>query len=205
MNCPLCKHQGNPFYGVEFFTCSNCFGIFKNRGNYLDEKDEIKRYKTHNNDVNDIHYQNFVSPITNYVLSNFKPNQIGLDFGSGTGPVVSKILQDEGYNIHQFDPFFSNKVELLNETYDYIICCEVVEHFHKPDVEFGKLKEMLNFNGALICMTNLYDEHINFKGWNYKNDPTHVFIYRQETIKFIADNFRFSNIKVNNRLIVFEL
>ena len=204
MNCPLCKNHGKPFYGDEFFLCNNCSGLYKNSKNYIDERAEKRRYKEHNNDVNDVRYQNFVSPITTYVLTNFKPYHSGLDFGSGTAPVISKLLQDKGYNIHQFDPFFSNKVELLNETYDYIVCCEVIEHFHKPDVEFELLHKMLNSNGVLICMTYLYEKDIDFKSWNYKNDPTHVFIYRRETINFIADFYSFSNFEINNRLIVFD-
>lgn len=202
MNCPLCKQNNKPFYGDEFFMCSNCSGLYKNRKNYIGVKAEIKRYKEHNNDVNDTRYQKFVSPITTHILTNFKPNQWGLDFGSGTAPVISKVLQDNGYNINQFDPFFSNKVELLNETYDYIVCCEVMEHFHKPDVEFELLHKMLNSDGALICMTHLYDEKTDFKNWYYKNDPTHVFIYRKETIKFIADHYGFTDFEVSDRLIV---
>jgi len=165
---------------------------------------ETHRYKEHNNDVSDIRYQKFVSPITTYVLANFKPNQSGLDFGSGTAPVISKVLQDNGYNIHQFDPFFSNKVELLKGTYDYIVSCEVIEHFHKPDVEFDLLYKILKSGGALICMTLLYDENIDFKNWHYKNDPTHVFIYHQETIKFIADHYGFTNFEISNRLIILK-
>ncbi len=204
MNCPLCKHLGKPFYGDEFYMCGNCSGIYKNKADYVDESAEIQRYKEHNNDVNDPGYQKFVSPITNYVLENFKPNHSGLDFGSGTEPVISKILQDNKYTIYQFDPFFSNNVELLNETYDYIVCCEVIEHFHTPNVEFDLLHHMLNSNGTLLCMTHLYDNTIDFKNWYYKNDSTHVFIYQPETMHYIADTYRFTDIEINNRLIIFK-
>lgn len=204
MNCPLCKQNGKPFYKNEFFVCGNCSGLYKNRKDYIDVMAETHRYKEHNNDVSDIRYQKFVSPITTYVLANFKPNHSGLDFGSGTAPVISKVLQDNGYNIHQFDPFFSNKVELLKGTYDYIVSCEVIEHFHKPDVEFDLLYKILKSGGALICMTLLYDENIDFKNWHYKNDPTHVFIYHQETIKYIADHYGFTNFEISNRLIILK-
>ena len=204
MNCPLCKHHGKPFYGGEFFICKNCSGLYKDRKNYVDVRAERRRYEEHNNDVNDIRYQKFVSPITTYVLANFKAHHSGLDFGCGTAPVISKVLQDNGYKIHQFDPFFANKVELLDGTYDYVISCEVIEHFHKPDAEFKLLKNILTTDGALICMTHLYDDDIDFKKWYYKNDPTHVFIYRRETIKFIADHYGFTNCEISNRLIVLK-
>jgi hypothetical protein len=204
MKCPLCKQYGKPFHGDGFYTCSTCSGIYKNKDDYVDECAEIRRYKEHNNDVNDPRYQKFVSPITNYVLKNFKPHHSGLDFGSGTDPVISKVLTDNNYSVLQFDPFFANNVALLNDTYDYIICCEVLEHFHTPDKEFQLLHTMLVPDGALICMTYLYDEIIDFKSWNYKNDQTHVFIYRKETINFIADNAGFSDFDVSGRLIIFN-
>ncbi|MBE9216079.1 class I SAM-dependent methyltransferase [Plectonema cf. radiosum LEGE 06105] len=204
MNCPLCKQPGKPFYADEFLMCNNCSAIYKNKKNYLSTDAEINRYKQHNNDINDIRYQKFVSPITDYVLNNFTPDQSGLDFGSGTAPVISKILQDNGYNVHQFDPFFSNKTELLKGTYNYIVSCEVIEHFHNPDVEFKLLHKMLKSDGALICMTHLYNKNIDFKNWYYKNDPTHVFIYCQETIEYISDYYGFINFTIDNRLIVLK-
>lgn len=170
--------------------------------NYPDKTDEKARYETHNNDVNDLAYQKFVSPISNYVLKHFSPTDSGLDFGSGTGPVISKVLKDNGYDIKQYDPFFANFPELLTQKYDYIVCCEVMEHFHNPDKEFFQLRAMLNPNGALICMTHLYDDTIEFKNWYYKNDPTHVFIYQKPTIAYIAKRFNFTSYKIDSRLIV---
>lgn len=170
----------------------------------MDQKGEIEVYKTHNNDVNDIRYQEFVSPISNYVLNNFMPHHEGLDFGSGTGPVISKILQDNLFRIEQFDPFFSNKPELLERTYDYIVSCEVMEHFHSPDKEFALLNKMLQPNGALVCMTLLYDDEVEFQNWFYKKDPTHVFFYRKETIKYIAEKYQFNRYSISGRLIVFN-
>lgn len=203
MKCPLCKHHGMPFNG-DFLICKNCSGIYKHRSQYLSKSLEKARYQEHNNDVNDIRYRKFVYPITNYVLNNFTPHHVGLDFGAGTGPVISKVLQENQYNIHQFDPFFCNQVALLKKTYNYIVTCEVIEHFHNPDIEFELLHKMLKPKGALICMTHLYNQKINFKNWYYQNDPTHVFIYTSETIKFIANYYGFTDFTINNRLIILK-
>lgn len=202
MICPLCKHSGKSFYKDHFFICRNCHAIYKNKTHYLNTPAEIKRYESHQNDVNDVRYQAFVSPVTAHVLSNFTPHHKGLDFGCGFAPVISKVLHDNGYPVCRFDPFFADNRALLNQTYDYIIICEVMEHFHHPDEEFKRLYSMLKPCGQMICMTHLYDDHIDFKGWYYKNDPTHVFIYQQETIKFIAETFGFTNARIDNRLIV---
>lgn len=53
-------------------------------------------------------------------------------------------------------------------------------------------------------MSPLYDHDIDFKAWYYKNDPTHVFFYHPITIKFIANAYGFSDVKINDRLILFK-
>ena len=78
------------------------------------------------------------------LLWDFTSKHTGLDFGAGTGPVISKVLKDNEYKIKQFDPFFHNYPELLKEKYDYIVCCEVMEHFYDPAKEFAGIDEQLN-------------------------------------------------------------
>jgi len=155
LNCPLCKYPGTYFYKTEFDLCGNCYGIFKDAGTYLSAEDEKARYVKHKNDVNDIGYQQFVIPMTSYILNNFTHSHRGLDFGSGPGSAVSKILQDHHYHIKQYDPFFTDMQALTCQKYNYIAGCEVIEHFQNPDKEFQLLYELLEENGTLICMTHL--------------------------------------------------
>ena len=96
-----------------------------------------------------------------------------------------------------------NYPDHLKEKYEYIACCEVIEHFYHPYKEFKNLRNMLKENGALYCQTNIYKENINFKDWYYKNDPTHVFFYTEKSIYWIKENFAFSDITIKNRLIIF--
>jgi len=202
--CPLCGNSGIAFFKDEFFECVNCKGIFRNPTNYPDYNCEKNRYEEHNNNVMDIGYQQFVSPITSFVMKNFKAEDMGLDYGCGPGPVVAKILMDNNYNIKQFDPFFKNDVDLLKEKYSYIVCSEVIEHFHQPSKEFKKLRNMLKTEGKLVCMTHIYTSDIFFDNWYYKNDVTHVFIYQKETIEFIAENFGFGSVMIDKKLVVFN-
>ena len=153
---------------------------------HLSAKQEKAIYETHINDVNDIRYQNFTSPITYFVLEHCLAKHKGLDFGSGTGPVISSVLMKNGYDIVQYDPFFAPQQELLNNSYDYIVSCEVFEHFYQPKLEIDRLISLLNDDGYLLIMTILYHQHIDFKTWSYRKDPSHVFIYRKETIEYIA-------------------
>jgi SAM-dependent methyltransferase len=207
-HCPLCKTPSSLFYENKrslYWLCPTCSAIFLDQKYLPSPEEEAERYQTHNNDVNDAGYQKFVSPIVNQILENFSPQSVGLDFGAGTGPVISKMLLDKGFQVAQYDPFFHNFPELLNNKYNYIACCEVIEHFHNPAKEFQMLKRMLLPDGKLYCMTSIYNPEIDFSKWYYKNDPTHVFIYQAETLKYIAKQFSYSNVEIFGNLVVFSV
>lgn len=199
--CPLCGAISQDFFRQQYFGCPECGGIFMAPHLRLNADREKARYETHNNDVNNPGYQKFVEPIVSAVLSDFSPEQRGLDFGAGTGPVISSLLQKRDYNIVQYDPFFFDKPELLQQKYDYIVCCEVIEHFYHPAEEFRRLRDLLIDGGRIFCMTMLYEDEIDFARWFYKNDETHVFFYRSQTLAWIEKHLGFCALKVTNRLI----
>ncbi len=204
--CPLCNFYSPKFYRDKNFItyqCTNCFGIFKDQADRLAPKEEKLRYQLHQNNVDDLGYQKFVSPIVEAVLKQFSPSAQGLDFGAGTGPVIAKMLRDKGFSINLYDPFFYPNPKNLKQSYDFIVCCEVMEHFYHPNKEFEKLKELLLPNGKLFCMTELYDKNTDFETWYYKNDPTHVFLYTEKTLQFIAKKFNFKKCTIEGRLIQF--
>lgn len=201
--CPLCNHHGDLYHKNEFFLCRTCHGIFRSEKYLLSPARERSRYEKHNNDVNDKGYQRFVSPITNAVQKECSIDDVGLDFGAGTDSAVSKILRDNNYNIKQYDLFFHNHPELLQQTYDYIICCEVIEHFHNPKKEFALLKQLLKPHGTLYCMTDIYNPTITFSSWYYKDDETHVFIYQKKTLEWVQNHFKFNMMTINQRLVRF--
>ena len=205
--CPLCNSSATVFCEKPkhlFYKCNVCEGIFRPAFTYLTSEDEKAHYELHNNDVNDVRYQHFVSPIVNAVLHDFTPKAKGLDFGSGTGPVVSKMLRNQGFQIENYDLYFENKPELLTQKYNYISCCEVMEHFKQPLQEFQLLHKMLLPNGKLYCKTELFKNQKPFEDWYYKDDFTHVFIYQEATLHWIQKNLPFQKVLVYDKLIVFE-
>lgn len=190
--------------GIIYFQCAKCKSVFKHFENHPSLKVEKERYLLHDNDISNKGYQAFVQPIVQYILKSKPKTTIGLDFGAGTGPVITEILKAEGYNISLYDPFFYPEKEVLLNTYDFIICCEVIEHFHTPNSEFKLLRKLLRPGGSLICMTHLLPKEKDFKNWYYKNDPTHVIFYSEENIQWIKSKFKFSEVTIEDRLIVFE-
>ena len=205
--CPLCNSIATLFCEKPkhlFYKCNTCDGIFRPKDTFLTAEEEKEHYEKHNNDVFDERYQAFVSPIVNAVLHDFTAEAKGLDFGSGTGPVIAKMLTDKGFQVQNYDLFFANELSLLKEKYDYVSCCEVMEHFHHPYQEFELLKSLLLPKGKLYCKTAVYNHQKPFENWYYKDDFTHVFIYQPKTLEWIQKNLRFSKVSVYDKLIVFE-
>ena len=206
-NCPLCDKQGILFFQDAkhtFHECTNCKGIFRDRQQLLEPNAERARYLTHISNINDSGYYKFVSPIIEEVKNHFSKGISGLDYGCGHTPVLSEHLKKEHYKMTVYDPVFFKEASVLKKKYNFIVCCEVMEHFYDPSFEFKQLYELLRPNGKLICKTHLYENKMKFEEWYYKNDPSHVFIYQVKTLIWIKNHFRFDDVKIDGRLITFS-
>lgn len=205
-HCPLCSTPADTFFKDSkhhFLICPKCQGIFRDPNQFLSPRNEKERYLHHRNDMEDTGYYQFVLPIINQVKLHMTQGTKGLDFGCGHTPVLSNYLIKEGYDMFVFDPIFFKDDSLMNDQYDFIVCCEVIEHFYHPSQEFQNLFQTLRAKGKLICKTHLFEEGIDFDTWYYKNDPSHVFIYQAETMLWIKNNYLLKDVKINKRVITF--
>ena len=207
MECTLCHNKTELFFQFKnrtYLKCLNCHSVMLDRKDYISAEKEKQRYESHNNDVMDERYQKYASPIVKAVMKDYQKNNLGLDFGSGTGPVITKLLRDQGYRINIYDPFFADDKDKLKLHYDYIVCSEVMEHFHNPYLEFEKLRALLNPLGALYLKTSIYDESIDFNAWYYKNDLTHVFFYHEKALEYIKNQFGFNKLIINKDFTIMQ-
>lgn len=208
ISCPICQDAEFQIYFENtkhrFLQCDRCNTVYRHPSNYMSREAEKIRYETHHNDVENKGYQEFVTPVIQAVTNHFTKEAQGLDYGAGTGPVASKLLGDLGYTMHLYDPFFHPDTQVLKRTYDFIICCEVIEHFHRPIHEFKRLITLLKPGGKLYCMTDfLPKQPQQFSSWYYKNDLTHVVFYSEENIHFIRNKIGFKEVVIRERLIIF--
>lgn len=202
MNCTLCDTILDKMADEYYFICGTCGAYVKDKKYYVSSKQEKDQYEEHNNDVNDVRYQKFTSPITNAIFEKQTIEHLGLDYGCGTGPVISKQLIDKDYQVKLFDPYFYPDRDFKNYQYDYIYSCEVFEHFYQPKQEIEMLVGLLKPRGRLYVMTHLYNSEIDFKNWYYRKDPTHVFIYTLKTIKYIVNKHNLIIDKLTDRLFI---
>ena len=208
MICIVCKNQeAVDFKNIKqkrYWKCSYCEAIFLDKEFYLSSNDEYKHYLTHNNDVNDPRYKQFLSNLMLPLIERIKLNSIGLDYGCGPGPALSLMLREKGYQMFNYDPFFHPKKSNLLKKYDFISCSETVEHFHNPFYEFTRFNELLNDGGIIGIMTNFHSKENIFENWYYIKDPTHVVFYSKNTFLIIAKMFKWDCEFLNNNLVFFK-
>jgi len=207
MNCLLCQKDDGTHQLVttpQFYHCSHCHSVFRSSDLLLSSELEKARYLLHENDVLDKGYQSFVSPLVQAVENSLPISAHGLDFGAGPAPVAAQLLSEQGYDIRFWDPFFHNNPEVLNTTYDFIICCETIEHFYRPLEEFQRMHRLLQPHGKLFCMTDLLPAMSTFEDWYYKNDMTHVIFYSEANLQWIKETVGFSELSIQDRIITFS-
>jgi len=190
MNCPLC-HSSNVslFHELIFYGCKECGLVFKDQKNWPSKEVEKARYLEHNNSLDDEGYKNFLLNLADPLTKILKKGALGLDYGCGPVPALSELIGRQGFECSNYDPMFYNDKKLLQKKYDFITCCEVVEHFHDPANEFKRLRSLLKQGGVLAISTQIVPN--NFADWWYHKDITHVVFYSTVTFEWIKKYYDF--------------
>jgi SAM-dependent methyltransferase len=168
--------------------CARCMGTLTNIADLPTAEIENAQYRFHCNDVEDSGYRAFVGKLVTPLIERARPGAHGLDYGCGPGPVGAVMLREQGFVVDEYDPLFASDPSALSRHYDFVFCCEVVEHFHDPAREFDRLEALLKPGGWLAVMTCFQDDDAAFASWHYRRDPTHVAFYRADTMRRIADD-----------------
>ena len=191
--CPLCESELIRQLAVidskTYWRCNICYLTFLSPEFYLPPEDELSRYLLHENSPEDYHYRRFLSRLTDHLIPKLQPGAHGLDFGSGPGPTLSIMLEEAGFPMDIYDPYFAQDTLPLEHTYDFITCTETVEHFYRPKQEFHRFNQLLRHNGWLGIMTEMLASDEHFVDWWYHREPTHVCFYKRETMAWIATQY----------------
>ena len=206
MICPLCENSKfqeiSYINNKKYFKCDNCFLISIAKEFHLTAIEEQKRYSYHKNSINDQNYVEFLNQAVEPTLKYLNTNMIGLDFGCGPCPTLSKILKAKNLNCTDYDLYFYP--EFLNKKFDFIFSTECFEHFRKPKQEIEKILSILKKQGILTIMTSMWDNIDNFKDWYYIKDPTHISFYHKNTFRFIAKRYNLEILEITDKVVILK-
>jgi hypothetical protein len=206
-SCPLCRSEATELFSKDvrrdYHRCSQCSLIFVPPAMRLALEDQALRYAKHENRRDDPGYVQFLLRLAHPLSVRLSPGAIGLDFGCGPVPLLGDLLTQMGFPTRSYDPIFAPHDALLDEQYDFITCCEVIEHVHEPNETLARLARMLRPAGTLAVMTRFYTPESPFDTWWYRRDLTHVCFYSAETMRWIAQQHGWSIVLPSDNVALF--
>ena len=206
--CPLCQAQSlSPYHSathavpwrlyapsnmtreaLAFYRCETCDLVVKDPEVRSTPEQERAHYAKHNNDIQSDGYREHLCRLLDRVLGYAPAGSLGLDYGCGPAISIEVLARERGGACHSYDPhFFPATAHLRDDTYDFITCSEVAEHFADPAQEFERLSAMLKAGGILGVMTQLVPDA--FAEWWYHRDPTHLVFYSPRVFDWIAERY----------------
>ena len=179
-----------------YHHCNNCGMIFLEPDQRIDAQLEKSRYEHHQNLNDDPRYMEHLLRLWQPMQAHIHNAAKGLDYGSGPSPVMSQYLSEKSYDVRSWDVFYAKDPKVLEDSYDFIYCNEVVEHFYKPAEEFKKLAQLLKPNAIIgIGTKSFLGKKEDFKNWSYRRDDTHVCFYQEKTFQWICEEYGFALIE----------
>ncbi len=172
------------------WRCPSCKTIHSKDG--VDLSYYYKHYPIHNIKLDPLVKMALSKRLKRLKRTGFNTKHRLLDFGCGSGIMIS-FLKNLGYNnVKGYDEFnadFSDK-STLNEQYDYIACQDVIEHAPDPRDLLSQVVNLLKTGGILSIGTPNADA-IDLRDPEYYrmplHQPYHRHILSEKTIVSIAE------------------
>jgi len=198
--CPLCGHGNAPYlaYGHDrpYYQCTRCEMIFIPHNFRIPVSEEAALYQRHEKDAEDEGFKKFTSQLTQPLVKALQTRgstpedatsleaqltnahvtgeepwaKIGLDYGSGPGPAIGPMLEHQGFNIIEYDPYAFPTPVLETAVEDAIqaeppaeaLACVADKDLITPSTStsafeenFSKLPEALRTQYAFITLTEV--------------------------------------------------
>jgi len=192
--CPLCLSTGTSLIYREdskiYRQCKRCKLCYQNTESQLSASEEKARYDLHENDPADQDYRNFLSQLSEPMIDRLKPGDKGLDFGSGPGPALHIMFEEQGFKMDIYDIYYHPDTKVFQKEYDFITATEVVEHLANPRRELQRLWNCLKPEGYLGIMTKRMVSLEKFRDWHYRKDDTHITFFSLKTFDWLMQNWK---------------
>lgn len=191
--CKICGKETRILYDPQmkdaYHICGYCEYISMDEEGYISLEKEKERYLEHNNVYEDAGYREFLEGFIQEAVFPFRRHfERALDFGSGPGPVLARLM-NEKYHIETdiYDLHFAPEKAYLDKTYDLIVSTEVLEHLADPLEVLKGLSDRLAPHGILAVMTLFHSkDDTAFLGWHYRRDKTHIGFFTPKTMGILG-------------------
>ena len=191
--CPLCQ-QATEFYCRDrrrpYFVCNQCAMVHVPADWHLSAEQERAQYDLHDNQVDDPAYRQFLARLATPLLERLPADAEGLDFGCGPGPALAAMLTEQGHPTAVYDLYYAPDTAVFSRQWDFITSSEVVEHLARPHAELERLWRCLQHGGWLAIMTKRVTNLSAFTNWHYKNDPTHISFFSEQSFVWLAEQWQ---------------
>lgn len=193
--CRLCAGTTVLFYeadrpfSAKYYHCPQCDLVQLDEKSILDGEEEAAQYNLHQNDKKEPGYVEFLGRCLDPTIKYLAPGMSGLDFGCGPYPMLAELMSERGFPMDHYDPYFYPDATKLKRSYDFVTATEVIEHFNEPAIAWKELTAKARKGGIISVMTSLRYERVDFPGWHYRRDATHVSFYSPATMEWIAKAF----------------
>ena len=194
VSCPLCHSLTQEISDTKvlLYHCPRCDLIYKDQLLHLSPDEERQRYEAHENDAqNEGYVRMFQEFIENAVTPFVDKRAAILDFGCGPTPVLKELVQEQGFTVDAYDPYFAPRLA-YKTAYNLVTCTEVLEHVFNPLDVWGRLLSLLSSNGVLAVMTHFHPGKAEIANWWYTRDNTHVVFYSAQTFAWVARELNLS-------------
>ena len=96
--------------------------------------------------------------------------------------------------------------------FDAVVAIEVIEHLPNVWEELEEIGKILKPGGVMVISTGLTNSFIDspdaveqFKGWWYKDDPTHISFFCNQTLSIMAEKRNYTIEIFGDKLFVVKL
>ncbi len=196
-SCRVCQFPSTLFYRDTrtFFKCPNCALIFTN--DLPNKEIEENHYKTQWQTTDPDFWEGQATNLITYIqhFGVLPDNHRILDFGAGSGD-FTRELEKHGYRMTALEPMTDGylKDQSYPFLFDAVVAIEVIEHLPNVWEELQEIEKVVKPEGVIIFSTGLTNPFIDlpdavekFKEWWYKDDPTHISFFCNNTLSVMAE------------------
>lgn len=209
-HCRLCRgetlifFQAQKPFRADYYRCQVCDLVQMDELSLLSAKSEKSHYKMHENHKREQGYIDFLDRCLVPTMEYLEKGMHGLDFGCGPYPMLAELMGERGFPMDYFDPYFFPETAHLKENYTFVTATEVVEHFNDPTLSWRQLVNKVAPGGILSIMTSILYSGIEFEGWHYRRDETHVCFYSPKTVSWLAQAFGLDILSFPKNVVIFR-